>query len=368
MDITNSVISFMQSSYLPLGDTTVLDFFYKGDSIQFSKQNWGLYELVKVQVKYGPDSLKKAFILGQDYHDTTVLYVPDEDRNLSVSGTTKIVGNAYLPQAGIKPAFVDGNYYKGIEKIVEGTIKYSEREIPPINKNLLNTIIDLDIYQKSNTKDIIPRYLSNSFFNQTYSINFQQPILLSDVHLDGNIIIRSDSSITINSNTILNNIICIAPKVYIESNFNGSIQVFAQDSIVVGNDCVFLYPSSLVLLPKETHSRSRLSLGKNIFLSGTVLLYENKRSNIPHIIEFDENANITGDLIAFGLLKYNKKFMVHGTTYCYRFINQTNTTMYENYLIDITLNRKALNPFFVRSSIWNLAPSEYKNKIVKWLD
>lgn len=364
----NSSIEFSQSSYLIQGDSTWIDFLYAGDELRLSKKNWGLYERVTLKVSYGLDSLKKAFILGQQPSDTIVLYIADEDRNISVSGETKIVGTAYLPQAGIKPAFVDGNYYKGIERIIDGSIKYSERMLPSINKRLLETIFDNTKDEQANTNKNIPKILRSSFFSETYHIKNEQPIVLSDVDLNGNIIIQSDSSIKISRDANLNNIICIAPQVHVEAGFKGAIQIFAKDSIYIANDCEFQYPSSLVVYSKNEESSSKLSLGKNVNFSGTILFYEDQRSNVPNMVEFYDNVKIKGDVLIFGLLKYHKNLNIEGATYCYRFINQTNMTMYENYLIDITLDRNSLNPFFVRSSILNKKDNLLKHQIVKWLD
>lgn len=370
MEISNSVLSFAQSSYLPEGDTSMIDFLYAEDSIHISKKKWGLYDIVTVHVSYKADSLYKAFMLGRTYLDSTVLYVADEDRNLSVSGETKIKGNAFIPQAGIRPVFVDGNFYKGIEKIIDGESLFSERTLPELDQTRLARIYKLEESNKSQQAMDNSAIEFNSFLNETKYIKSEQPIVLNNENWKGNIIIQSDSSIRIGTSSRLNNVICIAPRVHIDANFKGSIQVFAQDSISVSKDCQLLYPSSLVLYPPNdnTGARSSIHIDKNVSIAGTVLLYEDERSDTPHLIEIDDQVKIQGDLIAFGLIKYAENLLVEGATYCYRFVRQTNTTLYENYLIDINLDRTTLNPFFLQSAVWNKDINTIKHQVLIWLD
>lgn len=365
-EVAASGMALVQSNYFHEGDTTLTDFLYTGDSLHLSNRQWGLYDVVTVRARYHMDSLRKAFYIGKELQDSLVLYVADEDRNLSVSGETKIVGNASIPQAGIKPAFVDGNFYKGIKKIVDGKIAYSERTLPAIDENRLKNIFETSF--NPNTIQELASTVHQSFYQDSYIIAEQAPLVLDNVQLHGKILITSDSSITIRANADLKDIICIAPYIRVEAGFSGNIQLFAQDSMRIEKDCRFSYPSSLVLFPPYKGANARLSLGKNTDFSGTVLLYEKERRDVPNLLELEENVKITGDLIAYGMLKYKAPLQVIGSTYCYRFVTQTQSTLYENYLIDITLDRRQLNPFYLKSPLWQNQHVKSKNQIVSWLE
>jgi hypothetical protein len=363
-NMLESATNWSKSNYFSYTDTLITDFLYAEDSIFIQKSAWGLYDVVTIRAKYKQDSLTQAFLLGMEALDTTVLYVADEDRNLSVSGETKIEGTVFIPQAGIKPTYVDGNFFKGKEEIVEGKITYSERNLPTIGEERLQHIFNIE-------PELSTGYLEQSkfsFFNRTYYHYESQPIYLIATQLTGNIIIKSDSLISIAKDCQLEHIICIAPIIKIEAGFQGNIQAFAQDSILVEKDCRLTYPSSLVVFaPNEDHP-SGIRIADNVQVAGTVLLYETERSMVPHILELGKDVQITGDVIAFGLLKYKYLLTVNGSTYCYRFVTQTQTTLYENYLIDVTLNRKALSPFFIKTPIWQQQDNKTLNSIVAWVN
>lgn len=366
-EVLSSGITLVSSNFFPLSDTVLTNFIYTDDSVRISKEHWGLFDLVTVRAGYKQDTLRKALLLGKELSDSMVMYIADEDRNISVSGETKIIGQAFIPQAGIKPAFVDGNFYKGLEKIVDGKISYSNRELPTVSTERLEAIYQ-SLSDLDNSSANLSSIVQQSFFEDRFLMYQSAPILLSDRNLKGKIIIQSDSAITISSNCNIQNIICIAPYVKIEDNFSGSLQAFAKDSISIGKNCVLNYPSALVLNPTKAEQANALKIGDRTKIAGTILLYENERSIVPHLVELGENLEIEGDLIAFGLLKYKSPLYVSGSTYCYRFVTQTVTTMYENYLIDVTFDRLALNPFIVRSAIWQETQLNTPNRIVTWLN
>ncbi|PIG98215.1 hypothetical protein CS542_06460 [Pedobacter sp. IW39] len=51
-----------------------------------------------------------------------VLYLSDEDRPVSVSGKTLLIGNGMLPKAGIKQSYAEGKPYTGIKQLLDGKL------------------------------------------------------------------------------------------------------------------------------------------------------------------------------------------------------------------------------------------------------
>lgn len=364
MELLDSGITLGLSNDLPYGNTVLRDILLLEDSLHLSKQMWGLYDVTTVIAYNGNDSLSASFMVGMTNTDSTVLYLADEDRNLSVSGETRIRGQAYLPAAGIKPAFVDGSFYKGKEEIVEGVKKTSDRQLPPVYNDRLLHLLNQD---NSLPEAFSQAAIQRSFYGPTSSIHVKTPLFLEDSTLKGNIILQSDTLLEIGSSSSLTDIICIAPVVRIKSGFKGRLQVLATDSLVVEDGCTLAYPSTLALYPKANETICRLSIGKNSTIQGSVLLYESTRSSTPHLLELGEEVQVSGDLIAFGMLKYHKPLRVQGSTYCYRFITQTPSSLYENYLIDATLDRGAQHPYFLKAMIWQNPPATSTYQIINWL-
>lgn len=367
LNLLTSGFELSKSTYLSSGDTVWTDVLYAGDSLRVLKENWGLYDKVTLTAIYQQDSIKRAFLLGLESTDSTVLYISDEDRNLSVSGRTVIIGNAFLPQAGIKPAFVDGKFFEGKEEIVEGKKSFSERALPSIDMHRISAIMEgLD----GDLSSDVP-YLSqviHSFKEPTQYIYSSEEIRLANKQIKGNIVLSSDTLIQISADCTLEHIICIAPTIRVDKGFRGSVQLFATDSLIVADEVHFGYPSALVLYASDDVFRRELKMGKNCSLAGSILLYEEERSAVPHMLSLGEDNLVTGELIAFGMLKYTKPLTVRGSTYCYRFITQTPSSLYENFLIDIKLDRSARNPFFLQSYAWQKEEKNEPNSILTWLE
>lgn len=374
LQLMESATSFAQSTYLDNIDTVLRDFLQKDDSLRIQKSTWGLYDKIQIRAYNGRDSLYKAFLLGRESTDSTVLFVADEDRNLSISGKTEIVGTGFIPQAGIKPTFVDGDYYSGKEEMIQGKLKYSDRDLPGFDSERLKFYTNDMEYSPLDFQQL-PRHLSVSHHIPTAYYRSANEITLSSYELTGNIIISSDTVIHIAASSTLQGIICIAPTIKVDDGFHGQVQLFATDSIHIGERLSLQYPSAIVLNPEAKPSKNkqitatdhRIHIGKESEIHGVVFLAEAKRSTIPHIMEFEKDCTVYGDVIAFGILKYHKPMKVMGSTYCYRFITQTPSSLYENYLIDLDLNRLKRSAHYLESYALNTQQKNRPaNRILVW--
>jgi len=362
--LMDSAMEIARSGFLDYGDTVLVHTLYEGDTIGLGKRPWGLYEQVSVTVKWQGDSLQKAFLLGLTAQDSTTLYVADEDRNISVSGKTHIQGTAYLPKAGIKPAFVDGKFYEGEKDIVAGERKTSTRQLPDVQIALLEKV-----YPLTDTPFANRLYGTHSFFGHTAYWYSTEPIVLERDSVVGNIVIQSDTVVEVRAGAALRDIICLAPVVRIASGFRGRIQVFAQDSIIVGDQVRLEYPSALVLDASDGLStRRRISIGKQVEVTGTLLLYEAERSKTAHLLEIGEKGDVRGDVIVHGMLKYSKPLKIRGAAYCYRFITQTPRSLYENYLIDVDLDRSKKDPYMLDTFVWDRPQEKQQRHILSWVN
>ena len=84
---------------------TLMDLYGEGtDSISLTAESWGAFDMALIKSFSVKDTLKKAFLIANSTtKDPSALYLSDEDRPLSVSGSTLIKGNAFLPKAGSAP-------------------------------------------------------------------------------------------------------------------------------------------------------------------------------------------------------------------------------------------------------------------------
>lgn len=369
--------SLALSTYFPYtesGDTLLLSPITLRDSLRIGKKQWGFLDAVTVYSWRGKDTLRRSFLAGIQPKDSTVLYIVDEDRPLSISGKTVIQGTSFLPQSGIRPAFVDGEYYEGIEEMVDGQIKESNQSLPNYESDRLNAIQALyqhTLSENSNLdlQDIASsRSVRHSFFEATKYFHLPRAAPLLVDSIAGNLVILADSTVHISAQTIWEDAIVIAPHIKLEDNFSGNGQFFALDSLTVGKNVALGYPSILALLAADSlNGPLKVTIGENTRVQGMVLLH---RADVPDqmdLLELQKNVTVEGELISFGLLKYTDPLTVKGGLYAHRLITQRPSSLYENYLINLNLERSKLHPYYIAPFFWTTDKPAPQN-IVKWLD
>lgn len=356
-------------SHTQSGDSLLLSPITLRDSLRIGKKQWGFLDAVTVHSWRGDDSLSRSFLSGVQPTDSTVLYIVDEDRPLSISGKTVIQGTAFLPQSGIRPAFVDGEYYQGIEKMVDGQIKESSQALPDYEVERINAIKSLYTEKFPESADVPSNSsLRHSFFEATKYYHLPQAAPLLADSISGNLVILADSTLHISARTVWEDAIVIAPHIKLEDNFSGNGQFFALDSLTVGKNVVLGYPSILALLAADSlNGPLKLTIGENSRIQGMVLLH---RADIPDqmdLLELQKNVTVEGELISFGLLKYTDPLTVKGGLYSHRLIIQRPSSLYENYLISLNLERNKLHPYYIAPFFWT-TEDPAPQQIVKWLN
>ena len=348
-------------------DSILSNLIQEGDSVQLSKAEWGLYDMVLVCAHMQQDSLMRNALLGTMVPDSTVLYITDEDRPVSVSGETVIKGTAFLPKSGIRPSYVDGEYFKGNELIVEGKSNDSDREMPALNSSRLAYLQTLG---KRDSTIMLPSLPFGTTTKQAFhqpTVKYSMPLGQGYIQdsLLGNIQVISDTTITIASAAVLQDVLIVAPCIRIEKGFTGTAQFFATDSLILEDQVNLSYPSTAAVIG-EGEKMTSMRVGNDCQISGTVLLYEPKRSDIPSSASFGTNCHIEGDLIVYGLLDYSKGMQVSGRTVCYRFLHKSPSSIYENFLVNIKFDRSTLSPHFLSSYLSISDPKKQVSKPLKW--
>lgn len=368
-DNTNSAINliFTQSSKNNQLDSSIRLFTDEPDSAFIKKFEWGLFEGCNLIVSRFQHKKQVSFLFGDvfDYLPSYSLYLTDHQRILSIAGETNIGGKMSLPKQGIRMAFMDQNSAKGFE-LKNENLNESNESLPGIDTNYvkkIETLLQLShdsIRFKNNTNvgDI-----SNSFYFDPIYI-FKKGHLRVDGIVSGNVILISDSSIFISSSADLSNCILIAPSVKFEDDFNGKVQVFASDSIIVGNNVFLKYPSSLVLYKNKLDSEtSFFKIGKYSTIRGIVVAFSKSRKPVDIFAEFSGEGYIEGLIFINGFLDLRKN--INGLLLVDYFIFREGPSVFDNYLKDVSIQRSEISSHFLSPP--NLF-SNSKKDIVEWLE
>lgn len=365
-NITSGMNLLLSKNYIASDTLNRLDLYEeKKDSLELGKTKWGVFDLNTIKAFEQTDTLKQSFLTGCIFEDQSALYLADEDRPLSLSGSTQIIGNGEVPKSGLKQAYVDGKGYEGKE-LIKGKIKDSSRELPALDQRIIDSLSQW--FNKEGLAIPAGDSVTNSFFEplRIYRLKGGKERLDNKI-LKGHLVLISDSILSIGRDVQLQDLQIFAPAIVIEEGFKGSCQLFARDSIIIGKHSVFGYPSFAgVLKPEKGTSQSKIKLGEGSRFYGTLFSYEKERSELQTLISIDKDCLVKGEVYATGYIKFEKPVSVQGKVYAKRFIMQTPATLYENYLIDISLDRKSLSRYYLSSFL--IKASQTNPKILKWLN
>ncbi|HEY6160624.1 MAG TPA: hypothetical protein VI112_05355, partial [Bacteroidia bacterium] len=266
--------------------------------------------------------------------------------------------------------YIEGESFHG-DLPAAGQLRESKKTLPEINKNIFESIekkLAGDAFDQDSIVDMsangLPDSLDNSFSVKTLVLKFSNDIVVDHVFLKGNICIWSPTEVKVMSGASLNDIVIYAKKVKLDDGFEGSLQLFASDSILVGKKCRFSYPTVIGALRSESSGGSAsVNIQDESEISGIVFTYQDNYD--PEKITRIKTAKdvlIKGSLFTNGCLDFTGE--VYGSVICAQLLLSTSSALYENHLMDAVIDRERLSPYFTGIDIW--AGSRQK-RIVKWL-
>lgn len=341
-----------------------IDIFQTGnDSVNLKKSVWGVFEIASATAYNHKDSSSQTVLYG--YKPDTILksamYLSDQNRALFLCGTTKIKGGCYLPEAGVKRAYIEGQGYINSD-LIDGTEKRSKTVLPKLDEKLSAYLAKqfLDTNAAVNTAEI-PDTIHHSFSKPTLVIEIgSNHYTLNQKVFSGNIMIKSTGKLIISAQNKLNNIQVYATAIVVEENFKGSLQLFARDSLVIHKNCKLNYPSALgIVKDRFKLFQQFIKIEEGSVVEGICFGFCSV-SDLNRIrITVDEKALVYGQLYSDGFAEI--KGTVHGHVTCGHFRLRTPSSTYDNHLLNATIDFSKLSTKFVGSA---LLPSVKEKKVI----
>ena len=350
-----------------LAQKKALDLFGQGNDSAFIREEaWGVYHVASIEVRDGARSRQKNFFFGALLPASLdgCLYLAEHQRSLSLVGSTTLTGKAYLPKGGVKPGYIDQRGYDHTE-LVNGNTEKSMDSLPALNTASIQYYTQLPAMDTARGDgDGVPVVLERSFRDSLSTIWAKGAVVLSGVNLNGHILIVSDSLIEVNSDSRLENVVLSAPVIIFRSGFSGRVQAYGSDSLVTEANCRFYYPSALVLAKKAGDTRqSRLVIGENNLLEGLALAWCAGSDKNKSYVDIKTGSTIQGILYVNGYLSLRGN--VSGPTLTDYFIYKGPAVIYENYLVDASLDRNSLAAWYAGPVIFN---DKKKNRVLQWVN
>jgi hypothetical protein len=342
------------------------------NTVKLKKDHWGAYDLIYSNSRRFSYTASKIALVGDHLgkKESVALYLCDKKKYLSISGNTLLKGTCYLPKLGIKRAYIEGQGYKN-KDLVSGKIQQSQNKLPNLNTDKIKYIDALSkrCFTKKDslfelTEDISREFITNSFKNKPLILFSDQLTNLAGLRVKGNIILKFEQQITIPENCFLKDIIIIAPSVIIDDEFKGSLQIIATKDITVGKSCQLQYPSFLGVLKSKDDELDDIIVGENSIVAGGIMLYsESIDIKQIHKMRIHKSAKVYGLVYCNGFIEH--KGVIYGSLYCEGFTLKTVSSLYENHLLNATVNSIELSKDFVGI---NLVEKPINEQLIKWLD
>ena len=84
------------------------------------------------------------------------------------------------------------------------------------------------------------------------------------------------------------------------------------------------------------------------------------------MIDLGKGVKITGQVYSQGIIRTKDSVEVDGSVFTSQFLYQNSFTLFQNYLINITMNSKALSSYYLTGDLMPVAGK--KKKVLQWLE
>lgn len=352
----NSGLQLLLSSnqLIQSNDSLSIDLYDRNeDSVKLKRSTYGLFEIHSVTAFHQNLSYTKSAMIGSSFSSTleSALYMVDKNKPLSVCGNTSLNGMCYLPEAGVKRAYIEGQSFIGVN-LVNGDILKSNKSLPTVNKFIMDQISGhFNGAGNANPEDSLTQWseisedsVFSSFALKTLKIYSSSSITISNKTLIGNIFLSAKDSIIVQSSANLENVILFAPKIIFEKNTTAALQAFASDTIIVNKNCHFKYPSILAVISNDIDMRSVLKIDSTSLIEGLVFSHSTDSIASSTTISIAPQAVVYGQVYSSGSL--DLKGAVYGNVICDHFILKTSSSIYENHLLNAEIDANKIDPSF----------------------
>lgn len=342
------------------------------DSVRLLLKPWGIFEIGVSKAHFKNKQSEMICLIGSKNsgNEKTGLYAVDLDREIAVCGKTILNGVTYLPNEGIKRAYIEGQNYTG-DKLVYGIQRNSSREIPLLKKELTDAMLKKIKGEVHYTDSIVNWHELNndtiiqSHYEKTIRIQHSGNIVLESGYYNGNIQFRASKKIEIKKGCRLEGVILFAPEIYIDNSDTSFFQAFATDTLVLMEKSVLIYPSVLAVIkdPSKKEAEPVLKVEKDARIAGSILVYEEQTNhkNYP-MLKIEEGATVFGEVYCNGLS--HLQGTIFGTAIVFKLRLKSHSSEYDNHLLNSVIDGNKIPPGFCGLMFQD---RRYSKSILQWL-
>jgi len=309
---------------------------------------WGVFGLVGMKTSWRHLFREQYLLLGDNIwnDDRPSLFLADKNRYLSVCGETWLGGPVDLPALGVRKSYVDGvGYYRS--QAVQGDIRRSQANVPVLDgkfQRIFESLFTVN-YQKDSVvvwEDGYRDSISRSFKKRTLCLWSPESISLENIKLKGKVKVISQREILVGTNVKLDQCILVAPTIRFKEGCKGRAQIFAKDSVSIGGNSHFLFPS--VIYMDGGNGNKELDISSSVRFAGDIVLAGKMGDKAP-ILKIGKDSRMEGLVYCDGTVELEGD--VAGSLYTNRFILRTPSALYENHLLNNRIDFSDLKKSYV---------------------
>jgi len=339
----------------------IADVLDEGIATTVVKKKWGFYDILSGKTIFKTDTIEKTVMVGyKSYKDLEpALYVTNYDKVLKLSGESTFIGTLKIPKGQLETFYINGQ--KGNNITVNGAKLSSDSSLPTISKTpeiIVSKYKTTFLDEYDTTQPIF-----NSFSDETIVIDVSNINSLSNVIIKGNIILYSDNTLNLSANTLLSDIIVYAKSVTIDKNFEGTVHIFAEKEVIVEENAVLKYPSSIYAEQQQAIDSVVINIKDNAKIAGGIIVNSSFRDNRKNMLVIGNGASVYGTVFCNGKAQLNGK--VYGNLYTDRFFLKTQTAYYENIIRNGTVDGTGLPEEFIKIPLLKSNTENGTYKVVK---
>lgn len=337
-DNTLSILKYESSIIGSLKKDSVFDLYgFDNDSVLFNSFYHGVLKVNYASAFKRNDTVSKLCLSAPLIKNNLNAIVLSNTRfPLSISGNTSVIGKCYVPNSSISTSNFKGELFSGVT-VEKSNIANSPKVFPLLNKlfnEIFNQSNEIKLYEDLPYLDT----LKNSFTKVKQQFFVKNGSQLSRMIIDGNILLFNPDFIIIPSDAILKNVIVVSPKIIVQKGFSGSAQLFATDSIVIGQNVHLKFPS-IIFIKNSVENNSVVEIKIGSAIEGAIIVQEEdlQSDNLPeNKLIISSNSLIKGSVYNRGKCLMEGK--INGTIYTDLFYQADATALRYNLLYNAIIN------------------------------
>lgn len=212
--------------------------------VRLARRPWGLFEVLSVTTS---DGFNRTCLLGASEPFTRGVragfYYTGSGAGLTLAGNTNLQGVLHMPRQGFTFGQMQSVFFSG-EKPSTDSIKTSDTEFPLGAEAVRERVAALLSSTTPGKQIEFTDSLQNSFKSPfPVTIDAGSGVLTNCIFHD--YVMLTGDELYISSSCELRNVVVVARKVVVEDGVEGSAQIFARDSVLVGEGVALEYPSGI---------------------------------------------------------------------------------------------------------------------------